>query len=85
MNINLHIERLVLDGIELSSRQIDLLQTSLTNELTQMFARGELAPKLAGGASLKSVAAESISMSNKSPQLLGQKVAHSVYGGIGNE
>jgi len=40
MNINLHIERLVLDGVDISPDQGDLLQASVINELTQLFNGG---------------------------------------------
>jgi len=85
MNINLHIERLVLDGVDIAPSQNNLLQASVTNELTQLLNRGGLASSLVGGASLNGVATNSIQLSDGKPRALGQQIAQSVYGGIGRE
>lgn len=85
MNINLHIQKLVLDGVDIASGQNDLLQASVTNELTQLFNGGGLASNLVAGVSLSGVTTNSIQISDKTPQSLGQQIAQSVYGGIGRE
>jgi hypothetical protein len=85
MDINLHIERLVLDGVDIVPGQNDLLQASVTNELTQLFNSGGLASNIVDGASLKQVRANNIQMSGGKPRALGQQIAQSVYGGIGRE
>lgn len=85
MEINLHIKRLVLEGVDISSGQNDLLKASMTNELTQLINRGGLASSLVGGASLKRVTANSIQVSDRKSRVLGQQIALSVYGGIGRE
>lgn len=85
MDINLHIESLVLDGVDIAPDQSDLLQASVTNELTQLFNRGGLAPNLIAGASLSGVVTNSIQCSDGTPRELGQQIAQSVYGGIGRE
>ena len=82
MDINLHIERLFLDGVDIRSSQSDLLQTSVTHELTQLFNRGGIASNLVGGTSFNSVVTNSIQLSDGKPQTLGQQIAQSVYGGI---
>ena len=85
MNINLHIERLVLDGVDIASGQNDLLQASVTNELTQLFKSGGLASNLFAGVSLNSVTTNSIQLSDGKSRALGQQIATSVYGGIARE
>ena len=86
MNINLHIERLILDGVNIPPNQRDLLQASVETELTRLFTTGGLSPSLAGGIALPSVAANSIPLTgNNDPVQLGQHIAQSVYGGIGRE
>ena len=85
IEFNLHIERLVLDGVDIASGQGDLLQASVMNELTQLFNSGGLSSNLVGGASLTGVATSSIQLSTGKPQSLGQQIAHSVYGSIGRE
>lgn len=85
MEFNLHIERLVLDGLDIAPSQGDLLQTSVIRELTQLFNRGGLATNLVAGASLNRVKTNNIQVSGEKPQSLGQKISQSVYGGIGYE
>ena len=85
MEFNLHIERLVLDGVDSAPGQSDLFQTSVTNELTRLFNRGGLASNFVGGTSLSRVATNSIQLSDEKPQALGQQIAKSVYRGIGRE
>lgn len=85
MNINLHIERLVLDGINISPGQRDLLQISITTELTRLLNNAGLAGNLVEGASLPRLSASSIQLNGNSPTQLGQQIAQSVYGGIGRE
>lgn len=84
MNINLHIDQLILDGIDLAPDQRHLLQTRLTTELTQLLSQGGLSTHLAAGTALARVSADSIQPDNKATGL-GQQIAQSVYGGIGNE
>ena len=51
MNINVAIERLVLDGIDVPYHQRSLLQAAVEGELARLLADGGLAPSLlAGGA-----------------------------------
>ena len=85
MDINVHIERLVLDGVDIEPGQGDLLQASVIRELTQLFNSGGLASSLIGGASVSRVATNNIQFSDGKPQSLGQQIAKSVYGGIGRE
>jgi hypothetical protein len=82
MNINLHIERLVLDGINISPGKRDLLQISITTELTRLLNNAGLAGNLVEGVSLPRLSASSIQLTGNSPTQLGQQIAQSVYGGI---
>lgn len=86
MKLNLHIERLVLDGISLTTDQRHLLQASVTAELTRMFAEGDLSSGLADGYAQSRLTAGSIQLNvGSTPTQLGQQIARSVYGGIGHE
>ena len=82
MNINLHIERLVLDGINISPGQRDLLQASITTELTQLLNNAGLAGMLVEGGALPRLSTNNIQLTSNKPMELGQKIAQSVYGGI---
>jgi hypothetical protein len=83
MNINLHIERLVLDGIAVSHREQRQLQAALEAELAHLLGQGGLAPSLLGGGMLPDVPAGAISPpAEGQPAQLGQQIARAVYGGI---
>ncbi|MGZ8158728.1 MAG: hypothetical protein ACXWT1_15835 [Methylobacter sp.] len=86
MNINLHIERLVLEGVTIESGQRHTLQAGLEAELTRLLIGGGLAPTLAEGINLSRVFTEGIELTgNNTPAQIGQQIAQSVYGGIGHE
>lgn len=85
MNINLHIERLVLDGVTVAPGQRHLLQASVETELVRMLAEGGLSFSLAEGTNLSRVSANGIELIGNNSAQLGQQIAQSVYGGIGRE
>ncbi|HEX6899538.1 MAG TPA: hypothetical protein VF789_07495 [Thermoanaerobaculia bacterium] len=84
MKINLHIDRLVLEGIDLPHAQRPVLQAAVEAELGRLLAEGGVGPDLASGIAVPSVRAAGIEMgADGSPQQLGTQIARSVYGGIG--
>jgi hypothetical protein len=91
MNIKLHIERLVLDGVNIAPGQRHLLQASVEAELTRLLMAGGLSPSLAQGTVLPRTVLPRISTggiqltAGNNPTQLGQQIAQSVYGGIGHE
>ena len=85
MNINLHIERLVLDGVNVAPGQRHLLQSIVATELTRMLTDGGLSPSLAQSVALPRITADVIHMTDNNPTHFGQQIAKSVYGGIGHE
>ena len=86
MNINLHIERLVLDGVNIATHQRPLLQEALQAELTRLLATGGLSDGLTRGIALPRISAGGIQLtSDHDPVQMGQQIAQSVYGGIGHE
>jgi len=85
MNINLHIERLVLDGVNVGPGQRHLLQSIVASELTRMLTVGGLSPSLAQGVALPHISADGIQLTGRNPTQLGLQIAQSVYGGIGHE
>jgi hypothetical protein len=84
-SIHLHIERLVLDGIDIAPGQRHLLQASVTAELTRLLTHGGLAPGLAQGIALPRLSTGGIQITDNNPAQLGRQIAGSVYGGIGRE
>ena len=90
MDINLHIERLVLDGINLNHHQCHLLQASVQTELARLLIKGGLAPNfmprsLTQDTAMPKINANAIQMCGNDPTQLGQQIAQSVYGGISHE
>jgi hypothetical protein len=80
MNINLSIERLILDGIDLPRRQHPLLQAAVKGELERLVAEGGL-PSV--GLHVHSVQAGKVQFGDAhDPVTLGTAIAQSVYGGI---
>jgi hypothetical protein len=84
MNINLHIERLVLDGIPLGPGQSPLLQAAVEAELTRLLTDGGLSDALRLGGTFYNVRTAGIQMANDGgPTRLGEQIAGAVYRGIG--
>lgn len=85
MKLNLHIERLILDGIDLTPRQRHQLQASMTAELTRLLSHNGVAPHFASGIALNRLSTSAVQWNGDNPAQLGQQIAQSVYGGIGHE
>lgn len=85
MNIKLHIERLVLDAVDIVPSQHHLLQASVETELTRLLTDGGLSPGLAQGIAVQQISTGGIQLINNNPMQIGQQIAQSVYGGIGHE
>lgn len=84
MNIQLHIDRLVLDGVNVAPGQQHLLQAAVETELRQLLTVGGLSPPLASGVALPRIASPSIQLNAAaSTAEIGRQIAGSVYRGIG--
>ncbi len=84
MKVTLHIERLVLDGINVEPAQRSHLQAAVEAELGRLLAEGGVGADLAGGGAVPSVKAEGFQIGGEgNPVQLGRQIARSVYGGIG--
>jgi hypothetical protein len=84
MNINVSIERLILDRLPLTHSQRPLVQAAIEAELARLLAAGGLATTLQAGGALPSIPGGSIQLaSDGNPNMLGQQIAHAVYGVIG--
>ena len=83
MNINLHIEQLVLDGLPIDRQHGPLLEAAVKAELTALLASGGLSDALQSGGALYNVRPAGIQLANgESPTQLGEQIAGAVYGGI---
>jgi len=84
MNINLHIKRLVLDGVPLGHGQGPLLQAAVEAELTRRLKNGGLGDVLQAGGDFYNVRSADIQLaSDAGPERIGRQIAGAVYRGIG--
>jgi hypothetical protein len=86
MNINLHIERLILDGLPLERNQASHVQAAVEAELSRLLLENGLATDLQVGGALPNLHANPIQFDAGShPTKMGTQIAQSVYSGIGNK
>lgn len=84
MNVNLHIERLILDGVAETTLDRAALQAAVTAELTRLLTEGGLHPDLIGGGARATVRGGGVQpLAGGGADVLGQQIAQAVYGGIG--
>jgi len=85
MNIELHIERLVLDGFTMDPRNRAEVQTAVEEELTRLLMTRGLSAELLSAGSVRSIGAGEINTTNQtSPTQLGNHVAQAVHNRLGN-
>jgi hypothetical protein len=86
MNINLHIERLILDGLPVERNQAPHIQAAVEAELTRLLTENGMASGLQTGGVLPHLNANAIQLTaGSNPAQMGTKIAQSVYSGIGNK
>lgn len=84
MKINIHIDRLVLDGFDLSRSQRPLMQEAFEHELARLLVRDGLSSELASEVRLPSMQVPVIQVDNtNNGEAFGQQVAQAVHRGIG--
>jgi len=83
MTINLHIERLVLEGLPLTQRQGPLVRTAIERELVRLLASDGIAPGLMSGAAMPNAPGGAMQFAKEaSPRQLGTQIAQSVHEGL---
>ena len=83
MNINVHIERLILDSLPVANGRGDLVQAAVETELTRLLAEKGLSHLSAGA--VPHLSANSIHMAHGSkPVQLGRQIAGALIESIGN-
>jgi hypothetical protein len=86
MNIMLHIDRLILDGVPLEAGGKARLQAAVESELGRLLTEGGLNPGLLSGRALPSISVDAIQLARQpSPKQLGGQIAQAVYNGIGRK
>jgi hypothetical protein len=83
VNINLHIDHIVLEGLDVSWRERPLLQTAVETELARLLGENGLSSGLLAGGAMSVLPGGSVQLSEQpDPIALGQQIARAVYGGI---
>lgn len=82
--MNVHVERLVLEGVEPTSRQRSVLRSAFTAELSRLVAAGGLDSALARGASVPATPAGPFQLgASFDAREAGARIARAVYAGLG--
>ncbi len=79
MRISLHIERVVLEGVDVSGGDRELVRESIACELGRMLGDGGMA----NGYSRSRVMAGDVQLAADKPVEFGRQIAGSVYKGVG--
>jgi hypothetical protein len=83
MNINLHIERLILDGLPFESKDRALLQSAVETELARLLTENNIDANWQTGGATPNVRADAIQLrAQSSPAQIGRQIAGSIYEGI---
>ena len=82
MNINLNIERLVLDGLPLNRFEAEQMKGAVELELSHLLSEDALAPHLLSGGAYPSLRVGEMGILASSPESLGKQVAQTIHGGI---
>jgi hypothetical protein len=84
MNIVVHIERLILDGIPLPQQHRPLVQTAMEEELARLLALDGLASDFQQSHVQQRIQAGVLEVKDTDePAVLGRNIARAVYKGIG--
>jgi hypothetical protein len=83
VNIVLHIDRIVMDGLPVSQAQLPALRAAMEGELVRLFGTATL-EQLGGSRSVQRLAAPAFSFGpEQRPAQIGRQVARSVHGSLG--
>lgn len=84
MNVNLNIERLVLEGFRLRPGEHVLVGAAVEQELSRLLSEGGVSPQLLSGGAVPRLAAGDMRLTGgESPRQVGQQIAHALYKGMG--
>ena len=82
--VSLHIERLVLDGLDVAAGEQHWLQAAVETELARLLTEGSGADRLGSPAAIPRIAGPTLRLDRGSaPARLGEQIAGAVYKGIG--
>jgi hypothetical protein len=85
MNVNIHIERLVLDGLSVPCPQQTLLQAAVETELQRLITINGLSSGLQSGGAISHISGSEIQLTGNAendPTYLGRQIAQAVCEGV---
>ena len=86
MDIHIHIERLVLEGVNVPQHQEAVLQSTVETELANLVTAGSLNSSLMTAGIIPGLSGETFQLKGSSDAVqLGQQIALAVYKGIADE
>lgn len=81
MTVRIHIERLVLDGLPLTSAQGPAVQAAMEAELGRLIQSRGIGEQ--SGGAVPRVTAPAVRLGRETPTRTGERIAASVYRGLG--
>lgn len=86
MKVNVHVERLVLDGLPVTGAQGAKVQDAVAKELTRLLGAGGLSHEFRAGGAVPEVRTHGFEVARENhPIGIGRQIARAVYGGIGSK
>jgi hypothetical protein len=83
VRINIHIERLVLDGLPVDRSDGPAVKEAVEEELTRLLAEGGIGEELTTSGTVASVASARMEFDETScPESIAKSIAGAVYGGL---
>lgn len=84
MKVRIHIERVVLDGLNVAGADPGFIQAALETELSRLVTGGGIHPTLASGGAFAGVRGGGLEFTPETkPAALGSKIARAAYQGFG--
>jgi hypothetical protein len=84
VNVNLHIERLILDGLPVSSLQGTTVRSALEHELARVLAERGVPGQWGSGGAVPRLPAQQFNLApGERPDAIGRHIARSLHRGIG--
>lgn len=83
MKIQVHIDRLVLDGLPVRNRESKAINEAIEKELTRLLAEGRLPEILETNGAFTRLPAGTMKVAENNPSMIGTEIARAIYRGIG--